>query len=222
MRPGRRRSTSAAVRAADGRPGRRARGGDAVSAVDPSEQFVAANRRRIPSVDVRQASAEQLPFDDARFDAALAQLVVHFMTDPVAGLAEMAPRRRSRRHRGGVRVGPRRRAITGGAVLASGRRRGPGGGDGVRARRDPRGPPRRAVRRCRVRRRRGHGRHGRGQLRALRRVVGAVHPGVGPAGAYLASLPPERRDRAARRAARELLGEPPFTVGGQAWAVAGA
>jgi SAM-dependent methyltransferase len=31
-----------------------------------------------------------LPFPDAGFDAALAQLVVHFMTDPVLGLREMA------------------------------------------------------------------------------------------------------------------------------------
>ncbi|MDQ4035555.1 MAG: class I SAM-dependent methyltransferase, partial [Chloroflexota bacterium] len=61
-----------------------------VSAVDPSEPFVAAARARNPGVDVRRASAEQLPFADAEFDAALAQLVVHFMTDPVAGLAEMA------------------------------------------------------------------------------------------------------------------------------------
>jgi SAM-dependent methyltransferase len=62
----------------------------AVSAVDPSEPFVAAARARSPGVDVLQASAEQLPFPDQTFDAALAQLVVHFMSDPVAGLAEMA------------------------------------------------------------------------------------------------------------------------------------
>jgi SAM-dependent methyltransferase len=62
----------------------------AVSAVDPSEPFVAAVRDRIPGIDVRRAAAEQLPFEDGRFDRAAAQLVVHFMTDPVAGLAEMA------------------------------------------------------------------------------------------------------------------------------------
>jgi SAM-dependent methyltransferase len=61
-----------------------------VSAVDPSEPFVAAAQARHPGVDVRQASAEQLPFADRTFDAALAQLVVHFMSDPVAGLKEMA------------------------------------------------------------------------------------------------------------------------------------
>src|SRR5829696_1596201 len=61
-----------------------------VTAVDPSEPFVAAARERHPGVDVRRASAEDLPFKDNEFDAALAQLVVHFMADPVAGLREMA------------------------------------------------------------------------------------------------------------------------------------
>jgi ubiquinone/menaquinone biosynthesis C-methylase UbiE len=61
-----------------------------VFAVDPSEPFVAAVRDRFPGVDVRLAAAEQLPFPDNAFDAALAQLVIHFMSDPVAGLGEMA------------------------------------------------------------------------------------------------------------------------------------
>lgn len=65
-------------------------GADAVTAVDPSEPFVAAARERHPGVRVEQASSERLPFADGSFDAALAQLVVHFMTDPVAGLSEMA------------------------------------------------------------------------------------------------------------------------------------
>ncbi len=65
-------------------------GAAAVAAVDPSEPFVDAARTRNPGVDVRRASAEQLPFPDGSFDAALAQLVVHFMADPVAGLTEMA------------------------------------------------------------------------------------------------------------------------------------
>jgi SAM-dependent methyltransferase len=62
----------------------------AVAAIDPSEPFVDAMRLRFPDVDVRSAAAEQLPFPDDSFDIALAQLVVHFMTDPVAGLREMA------------------------------------------------------------------------------------------------------------------------------------
>jgi SAM-dependent methyltransferase len=65
-------------------------GAAAVAAVDPSQPFVAAVRARYPGVKVFQAPAERLPFPDRSFDAALAQLVVHFMSDPVAGLADMA------------------------------------------------------------------------------------------------------------------------------------
>ncbi|MEK6273714.1 MAG: class I SAM-dependent methyltransferase [Actinomycetota bacterium] len=65
-------------------------GAEAVSAVDPSEPFVAAARERHPGVSVEQASAEELPFGDEEFDAALAELVVHFMAEPVVGLREMA------------------------------------------------------------------------------------------------------------------------------------
>jgi SAM-dependent methyltransferase len=65
-------------------------GADAVAAIDPSPPFVAALAARLPDVDVRTGAAEQLPYDDDSFDAALAQLVVHFMSDPVAGLREMA------------------------------------------------------------------------------------------------------------------------------------
>lgn len=65
-------------------------GPSSVAAVDPSATFVDAVRRRLPGVDVRASSAEQLPFADGSFDVSLAQLVVHFMGDPVAGLGEMA------------------------------------------------------------------------------------------------------------------------------------
>ena len=65
-------------------------GAESVSAADPSERFVEAARARHPGVNVIRAAAEELPFEDDRFDGALAQLVVHFMADPVAGLREMA------------------------------------------------------------------------------------------------------------------------------------
>jgi SAM-dependent methyltransferase len=65
-------------------------GTGAVSAVDPSPPFLSAIRRRLPGLDIQPASAEQLPYPDDFFDHALAQLVVHFMRDPVAGLGEMA------------------------------------------------------------------------------------------------------------------------------------
>lgn len=65
-------------------------GSGAVAAIDPSASFVAAARDRFPDVAVQRGAAEHLPFPDDAFDVTLAQLVVHFMTDPVAGLAEMA------------------------------------------------------------------------------------------------------------------------------------
>jgi SAM-dependent methyltransferase len=64
-------------------------GADAISAVEPSASFLAAAADRLPGVDIRLSAAEQLPFPDDVFDAAMAQLVVHFMADPVAGLREM-------------------------------------------------------------------------------------------------------------------------------------
>jgi SAM-dependent methyltransferase len=64
-------------------------GTDAVSAVEPSRSLAAAARERVPGLDLQLASAEHLPFADRSFEATLAQLVVHFMTDPVAGLREM-------------------------------------------------------------------------------------------------------------------------------------
>jgi ubiquinone/menaquinone biosynthesis C-methylase UbiE len=64
-------------------------GASNVSAVDPSPPFVEAFRVRFPGVEVHQGGAESLPFADDAFDVAAANLVVHFMGDPVAGLAEM-------------------------------------------------------------------------------------------------------------------------------------
>jgi SAM-dependent methyltransferase len=64
-------------------------GSSSVAAVDPSEPFVEAMRTRFPGLDVQRASAERLPFPSEQFDAALAELVVHFMSDPVGGISEM-------------------------------------------------------------------------------------------------------------------------------------
>jgi SAM-dependent methyltransferase len=64
-------------------------GADRVDAIDPSPAFVAAARERLPGVDVREGTAEQLPYADDAYAASCAQLVVHFMADPPAGLAEM-------------------------------------------------------------------------------------------------------------------------------------
>lgn len=64
-------------------------GPERVAAVDPSEPFVEALKARFPAADVRLGRAEALPFENDLFDAVLAQLVVNFMADPKAGVAEM-------------------------------------------------------------------------------------------------------------------------------------
>ena len=195
-------------------------GADAVTAVDPSTPFVEAARARHPGVDVRQASAETLPFPDAAFDAALAQLVVHFMTDPVAGLAEM--RRVTRRegvvaacvwdHAGGL--GPL------GLFWRAARELDPGVVDEGRL------PGARAGHLAQLSRAAG--------LRAVEESTldaDLVHPtfndwwgpferGVGPAGAYVATLDPQRRVDLRDRCHAEL-GDGPFAIPARAWAVRG-
>jgi SAM-dependent methyltransferase len=191
-----------------------------VTAVDPSASFVTALQHRLPKVDVRQGSAERLPFDNGAFDAALAQLVVHFMTDPLAGLSEM-----------------RRVTRPGGTVAACvwdfAGNRGPLGVFWGAARavqpdvQDESDLPG----------------TGKGQLIGLfvaagfREVTGAVleatieHPsfeawwepftrGAGPAGAHVAALSPDARERL-RRECRRRLSEGPIRVTAAAWAARG-
>jgi SAM-dependent methyltransferase len=74
-------------------------GEENVAAADPSEPFAATLRDRFPRAEVHVASAEDLPFAEGSFDAVLAQLVFNFMADPDRGLAEMC---RVARHRGRV------------------------------------------------------------------------------------------------------------------------
>jgi SAM-dependent methyltransferase len=64
-------------------------GAENISAVDPSDSFVAAFRQRYPGVDAHVSGAEQLPFGESAFDAAVAQLVIHFLKQPARGVAEM-------------------------------------------------------------------------------------------------------------------------------------
>jgi SAM-dependent methyltransferase len=195
-------------------------GASAVVAVDPSEPFVTAARERHPGVDVRQAAAEDLPFADGEFDAALAQLVVHFMADPVRGLAEMA-----------------RVTRVGGVVCACVWDH---AGD-----QSPLSPFWQAVREldpgadveANLAGTRG------GQLTELFREAGLreveetalpVHLdhatfedwwepftlGVGPAGAYFASLDGTGQAEL-REACRQNLPEPPFTLSARAWTARG-
>jgi SAM-dependent methyltransferase len=195
-------------------------GPEAVAAVDPSASFVTAARERNPGADVRLAAAEELPFDDGEFDAALGQLVVHFMADPVAGLREMA-----------------RVTRPGGAVAACVWDH--AGGQG------PLGTFWQAVHSldpdARDESELAGAREGHlaelfaaAQLGEIEQTVLAVrveHPsfeewwepftlGVGPAGAYVSGLAAGDRDEL-REVCRSLLPSPPFPVTARAWAVRG-
>jgi SAM-dependent methyltransferase len=66
-------------------------GAGSVSAIDPSESFVAAARERHPGIEVQRAMAEALPYPDDVFDAALAaRRSLH--ARPCRGLTRDGPR----------------------------------------------------------------------------------------------------------------------------------
>jgi SAM-dependent methyltransferase len=193
-------------------------GSELVSAVDPSQSFVDALRSMVPEVQVLRSVAEDLPFGDAAFDATLAQLVVHFMTDPVVGLGEMA-----------------RVTRPGGTVAANvwdhGGERGPLSSFWRAAKEiDPS-----------VQSEAHLAGVAEGQLLALFEAaempnpsatalsVAVVHPsfdewwdpftlGVGPAGDHVARLGIGEREQLRQRC-RSLLPAPPFTVEAVAWTV---
>jgi SAM-dependent methyltransferase len=192
----------------------------AVSAVDPSEPFVAAARKRHPGVDVQRAGAEDLPFEDRAFDAALAQLVVHFMADPVKGLREMA---RVTREQGVVAACVWDHAGGQGPLSlfwGAARELDPGVEDESRL----------------AGSREGHlselfqeaGLH---DVEETALPVSVEHPsfedwwepytlGVGPAGGYAAGLD-EKRRALLRERCRELLPAAPFVLTSRAWAARG-
>jgi SAM-dependent methyltransferase len=191
-----------------------------VVAVDPSKPFVAATRERNPGVDVQSAAAEALPFDDDTFDIALAQLVVHFMADPVAGLREMARVTRP----GGVVAA---------CVWDHAGERSPLSVFWRAARAlDPAVHDESELAGARE----GHlvelcSAAGLQDVRATELEVSVRHEsfeewwepftlGVGPAGAYVGQLDPAARD-AIRERCRELFGPPPITITAQVWAVRG-
>ncbi len=62
-----------------------------VSAIDPSEAQIVAAQQRISAkqVELSVGDALALPYDDARFDAAIMALVLFFVPDPKRGAAEL-------------------------------------------------------------------------------------------------------------------------------------
>jgi SAM-dependent methyltransferase len=197
-------------------------GGERIAAVDPSESFVEACAARVPGADVRRADAEELPWADGEFDAALAQLVVNFMRDAHAGVSEM------------------RRVVRPGGVVAACTWDYGGGMQMLRAfwdsagSLDPEAPDEVGMRFRTT-----------GELEELWRAVGlsdvqtgelvvetsysgfdefweSFTLGVGPAGAYTTSLDPDRQ-QVLRDDVHARLGTPdgPFTLSALACAVRG-
>jgi SAM-dependent methyltransferase len=196
------------------------RRGATVAAIDPSEPFVAAVAERHPGVDVRCGVAEQLPFADGEFDASLAQLVVHFMRDPVTALGELRRVTRS----GGIvaacvwdfaggraPVSPFWRAARELDPEAADESRLPGAREGDLA--DL------------------FSTAGLGRVEERALAVRLTHPsfddwwepftlGVGPAGAYFAGLDPKRQARV-RDVCRAAFPGGEFVIEARAWAAAG-
>jgi SAM-dependent methyltransferase len=63
-------------------------GEENVAAAEPSGDYAATLRKRLPRVDVREAPAEELPWEDGSFDSALSQLVTVFLNDVPRAIAE--------------------------------------------------------------------------------------------------------------------------------------
>lgn len=195
-------------------------GAASVTAVDPSEPFVAAARERLPGVAFSQASAEDLPFADGAFDLVLAQLVVHFMRDPHAGISELR-----RVTRDGGRIAVSVWDFSGGRAPQS---------SFFTALRSVVADVDDEVERAGAR---------RGELAALMRQAGCRHVeqtelevsvtspsfedwwepytlGVGPAGAQLVALE-STQQRLVRQRCWELLGDGPIRTDATAWAAKG-
>ncbi|MGH2714466.1 MAG: class I SAM-dependent methyltransferase [Thermoleophilaceae bacterium] len=200
-------------------------GRERVAAVDPSEPFAEACAARLPGVRVEVAAAEALPFGDGSFDASLSQLVVNFMSDAGAGVREMR-----RVTRPGGTVATAAWDYAGQMTLL--RRF----WDAARAL-DPTAASLdegRCMRYCRP-----------DELRVLWRDAGLravttstltveagyddfddlwrpLEAGVGPSGAYAATLPPERRVRLRDELRRRLdVANNPFRLTARAWCVVG-
>lgn len=195
-------------------------GAEAVAAVDPSEPFVTAVGERYPGVDVRQAGAADLPFPDDEFDVVLAQLVIHFLKDPVAGVTEM---RRVTRPDGAVAAcvwdhggheGPLRK------FWQAAREIDPSVDDESRLPGVRQGQLGDYFRQA-----------GLDEVRETSLTLAVEHNsfeewwepftlGVGPAGAYAAGLDPKRRAELEERC-RERFPDAPFVLTSRAWAARG-
>ena len=195
----------------------------AVVAVDPSPSFVAACRERFPEVDVREGAAEALPVEDDQFDRAVAQLVIHFVTDPARSVAEM---RRAVRPGGLVGVCVWHGADGMGLLHVASQARAAVAPPGE----DPEAGPYGGEEGQLVELLAGAGLTDveeaplsvTARYRGFDELWSSLLEGIGPAGAYVVSLAPEARERY-REALFDLVGRPDgdFTISGTALAARG-
>jgi ubiquinone/menaquinone biosynthesis C-methylase UbiE len=192
-------------------------GAENVAAIDPAPQFAAACRERHPRADVRVGVAEELPWADGSFDATLSSLVIGFMQDADQGVREMA-----RVTRSGGTVAACMWDIAGGGMTmlttfwraardldpnVTGERTRPGVSEGDIAERFRRAGLRDVV---------------EGALEASADYTDfddfwePFTFAVGPAGQYLASLPPEGHARL-RDACRAAVPTARFSLTARAW-----
>jgi ubiquinone/menaquinone biosynthesis C-methylase UbiE len=201
-------------------------GEENVATLDPSAPFVDALTARFPAADVRLGTAEELPWADGSFDAVFAQLVVNFMADPERGAQEM---RRVAREGGVVAaaVWDYRGEMT--MLRAFWEAAAASGEAGVEAR-DERATMRFGEKDELAELWRAAGLR---EVEGGEIVVGAFYEnfedlwepflaGVGPAGDFATSIPPDAQE-ALRAEYRRLLGSPegPFELGARAWYAVG-
>ena len=192
------------------------RGAEA-AAIDPAEQFAQACQERNPSADVRVGPAEELPWEDASFDAAMAQLVIAFMTDPDGGVREMA-----RVTRPGGTVAACMWDLTGDGMTmlnlfwrairtvdpgAAGEAKRPGTFEGDIAAR---------FERAGLTDISGDTLVARSDYTGFDDLWEPMTMGVGPAGMHLRSMTDEQRDQV-REALRALVPDGPFSLDARAW-----
>ena len=195
-------------------------GPEHVAGVDPSESFVAAARDRFPAVRIELASAESLPFGDHEFDAAIAQLVVHFMRDPVAGIREMG---RVTRPGGAVAACVWDHAGGTGPLhifWKAARELDPGAPDEARLPGAREGHLMELFAAAGLRDVRSSVVIANLEIETFDAYWEPFSRGVGPAGAYLASLDSTARERL-ESTARAIAGPEPFVIRARAWAARG-
>jgi len=192
-----------------------------VAAVDPASQFVAACRERNPGVDVREGVAEELPWADDAFDAALSSLVIAFMRDPDRGVREMARVTRP----DGVVAACMWDLATGGmtmlctfwAAVERVQRGSPGEG---RLAGTAEGDIAHRFRRAGLEDVVGGSLHASASYTGFDDFWEPFTYAVGPSGQHLASLAAEQQARV-RDACREALPDGPFTLDARAWYATG-